>query len=95
MVGVHIADVSHVIAPFDPLFKEAEERATSLYFPEAQVPMLPESISQNLCSLIQGKVRPAISFLLHLSRDGDLLDSKITPSIIEVKKRLNILLNKI
>lgn len=88
MIGVHIADVTQAITPFDPMFKEAEERATSLYFPESQVPMLPESIAHNLCSLIKGRVRPAISFLLLVDPDGRLLNTKITPSLIQVKKRL-------
>ena len=88
MVGVHIADITQVISPFDPLFKEAEERATSLYFPESQVPMLPESVAHNICSLIEGRVRPAISFLLLVSPEGRLLHTKITPSVIQVKQRL-------
>lgn len=88
IVGVHIADVTHVIAPGGLLFREAEERSTSLYFPESQVPMLPEPVAHDLCSLIAGKIRPAISFLIHLSHDGELLDSKITPSVIQVKRQL-------
>lgn len=88
LLGIHIADVTTVTSPGDPLFKEARERATSLYFPEGQVPMLPESLSQEISSLICGKVRPAISFLIHIDREGILINSKIIPSIIEVKKRL-------
>ena len=87
-VGVHIADVTAVTTPGDPLFQEARERATSLYFPEGQIPMLPESLSQEVCSLIEGKVRPAISYLIELGKDGALLGSKIVPSIIQVKRRL-------
>ncbi|MHB8789270.1 MAG: ribonuclease catalytic domain-containing protein [Desulfobulbaceae bacterium] len=88
LVGVHIADVSQVIAPNDLLFREAQERATSLYFPENQIPMLPEAIAHDLCSLVQGRTRPALSFLLHLSPEGELLHSRITPSVIEVKRQL-------
>ena len=88
LVGVHIADVTTVTSPGDLLFQEARERATSLYFPEGQVPMLPESLSQEVCSLVCGKVRPAISFLIHLDRDGELINSKIVPSVIQVKRRL-------
>jgi len=88
LVGVHIADVSQVIAPNDLLFQEAQERATSLYFPENQIPMLPEAIAHNLCSLVQGRARPALSFFMHLSPEGELLDTKITPSVIEVKRQL-------
>ena len=88
LVGVHIADVTHVIAPADPLFSEARERATSIYFPEGQVPMLPESLSQGICSLIPDTPRPAISFLIHLAHNGNLLGCKIIPSVIQVKRRL-------
>lgn len=88
LVGVHITDVSRVVTPNDVLFREAQERATSLYFPENQIPMLPEAIAHNLCSLVQGRPRPALSFLLHLSPDGELLRTKIIPSVIEVKRQL-------
>ncbi len=88
LIGIHIADVTAVISPGDPLFREARERSTSLYFPDGQVPMLPESVSHNICSLIEGQDRPAISFLIHLSSEGELLSRKIVPSLIRVQKRL-------
>lgn len=88
LVGVHIADVSQVIAPNDLLFREAQERATSLYFPENQIPMLPEAIAHDLCSLVQGRPRPSLSFLMLLSPEGELLNTRITPSVIEVKRQL-------
>lgn len=88
LIGVHIADVTTVVAPGDPLFREARERATSLYFPDTLVPMLPESIAHDACSLIQGQDRPAISFLMHMSFAGELLSRKIVPSIIRVRQRL-------
>ena len=88
LIGIHIADVSRVIAPGDPLFREARERTTSLYFPEGQVPMLPESIAHGLCSLVQGRVRPAISFLIHISHEGEILRTRIVPSVITIKRQL-------
>ncbi|MDD3619738.1 MAG: ribonuclease R [Desulfobulbaceae bacterium] len=88
VVGVHIADVTHIVAPGGPLFREAESRGTSLYFPDGQVPMLPERIANSLCSLVADRVRPAISFFLHLDHDGELLDTKITPSVIQVTRQL-------
>lgn len=88
LIGVHIADVTTVVSPGDPLFNEARERATSLYFPDSQVPMLPESIAHGICSLVQGQDRPAISFLMHMSFDGELISRKIVPSLIRVQKRL-------
>ncbi len=88
LIGVHIADVTAVIKPGDPLFKEAQERATSLYFPDSQVPMLPESIAHETCSLILGQDRPAMSFLMHLSSDAQLISRKIVPSLVRVQKQL-------
>ena len=89
LIGIHIADVSAVIRPDDELFQEARERATSLYFPDSQVPMLPESIAHDACSLVQGQERPAISFLIHLSQSGEMVSKKIVPSIIRVQQQLS------
>ncbi len=88
LVGIHIADVTAVVTPGDRLFNEARERATSLYFPDSQVPMLPESIAHDTCSLIQDEDRPTISFLLHMSFEGELINRKIVPGLINVKQRL-------
>jgi len=89
LVGIHISDVSYFITPRDPLFAEAMERATSLYFPEGQIPMLPRELSQGIFSLIKDRVRPAISFLVKLSPDAEIISSKIVPSVIRVKRRLS------
>ncbi|GAB4338678.1 MAG: ribonuclease R [Desulfobulbaceae bacterium] len=87
-IGIHIADVSAVLSPADPLFLEARERATSLYFPDCQVPMLPESIAHDLCSLVQDRDRPVISFLLNFTQQGELRSRKIVPALIRVRERL-------
>ncbi len=87
-VGIHIADVSRFIRPGDPLFVESQERATSLYFPEGHIPMLPTILSQGVCSLIKGKPRPAMSFIINMDREGNILNSSITRSVIEVKRQL-------
>ncbi len=89
LVGIHIADVSHFIAPRDILFTEAMERATSLYFPEGQIPMLPRELSKGVFSLIKNRIRPAISFLVTLSPAAEIIRSKIVASVIEVKERLS------
>jgi len=89
LVGIHISDVSFFITPKDPLFSEAMERSTSLYFPEGQIPMLPRELSQGVFSLIKDRVRPAISFLVKLSADEEILSSKIVPSVIQVKRQLS------
>lgn len=86
-VGVHIADVSYFIHPRDPLFFEAQERATSLYFPEGHIPMLPTSLSQGVCSLLKDRPRPAMSFLINLDREADIVNFSIVRSVIQVKRQ--------
>ncbi|NQS71829.1 MAG: RNB domain-containing ribonuclease [Desulfobulbaceae bacterium] len=88
-VGIHITDVSWHVSPQGPLFLEAQERATSLYFPEGHVPMLPEKISLDLCSLIRGHIRPAFSFLLTINEAAEILQTRIVPSVISVQRQLS------
>ncbi|PIE03388.1 MAG: ribonuclease R [Acidobacteria bacterium] len=88
LVGVHISDVAHYVHPGDPLFLETMNRATSIYFPEGQVPMLPRHLSQGICSLIQGELRAAFSFMILLSPEAKVLRVRIYPSIIKVARRL-------
>jgi len=90
-VGIHIADVTAGVKKGDPLFKTALERGTSLYFADGQVPMLPPKFSEGFCSLIAGKVRPAITYLVTLKPDGEVVDYKIIRSVVEVKRRLSYL----
>ncbi len=87
-IGIHITDVSSFISPRDPLFAEAQERCTSLYFPEGQVPMLPESLSQGVFSLIQGRPRPVLSFLVRMTAEGEILGTSLTPAVVTVKRQL-------
>ena len=89
LVGVHISDVTRVIKPGSPLFEEALARGISIYCPEGTVPMLPESISEGLLSLIAGKPRAAMSFMILLSPLGEVLDFRVSPSVVEVKRQLN------
>ena len=88
LVGVHISDVAHYVRPEDPLFMEALRRGTSIYFPEGQIPMLPRHLSQGICSLIQGELRAALSFMILLSPDAEVLRIRIYPSVIKVARRL-------
>lgn len=88
LVGIHISDVAHYVRPEDPLFLEAMQRGTSIYFPEGQIPMLPRHLSQGICSLIQGELRAALSFMILLSKDAEVLRVRIFPSIIKVARRL-------
>ena len=88
LVGIHISDVANYVKPGDALFQEAMNRGTSIYFPERQIPMLPRHLSQGICSLIQGETRAAMSFMILLSENGDVLKVRIHPSIIRVARRL-------
>ena len=88
LIGVHISDVAHYVHPGDPLFQEALNRGTSLYFPEGQIPMLPRHLSQGVCSLIQNELRAAMSFMMHFSNETESISTRIYPSIIKVARRL-------
>jgi ribonuclease R len=70
IVVVAIADVSWYVRPASPLDREALKRGNSVYFPDRVVPMLPERISNDLCSLREGEDRPAIAVRMVFSRDG-------------------------
>ncbi len=89
MVGIHITDVAHYIKPGDPLFQEAVRRVTSIYFADGRVPMLPPEISEGVCSLIAGQDRPAMSFMVLLNEEGEVLDYDIYASIVKVDRQLS------
>jgi ribonuclease R len=74
IVTVAIADVSFYVRPGSALDKEALDRGNSVYFPDRVVPMLPERISNDLCSLRQGEDRPALACRMRLGKDGHKLD---------------------
>ncbi|PYS39381.1 MAG: ribonuclease R [Acidobacteria bacterium] len=87
-LGVHIADVSQFVAAGSPMDIEAQCRGTSVYFPDRVIPMLPEKVSNQLCSLNPKVDRLAISVMMHLSRTGDVLDYSFHKSIIHSKERM-------
>lgn len=87
-LGVHIADVSHFVAPDSAMDIEARCRGTSVYFPDRVLPMLPEKVSNNLCSLNPKTDRLALSVIMHLSRTGEVLDYSFHKSIIFSKERM-------
>ncbi len=88
LVGIHISDVSHYLKPGTPLYKASLERTTSLYFADGTVPMLPHDLSENIFSLVQGKDRPAVSFLVEISPEGAILSHKIVRSVVKVTRQL-------
>ena len=87
-LGVHIADVSHYVRPGTPLWNEAAERATSVYLPGCTIPMLPERISNGLCSLRPDEDRLTLSVFMDLDADANVLDFRIARSVIRSAKRL-------
>jgi len=88
LLGVHIADVSHYVRPGSALDREAFERGTSVYFPDLTLPMLPERLSNGLCSLRPRVPRLTMSALLDIDRDGRVRKAEFTPSIIKTAHRM-------
>ncbi|WP_232226112.1 ribonuclease R [Salinisphaera hydrothermalis] len=85
---VAIADVSHYVDQDSPLDAEAQRRATSVYFPDHVVPMLPEALSNGLCSLNPEVDRLAIVCEMRLDRSGELKSSKFYSAVIRSHARL-------
>ncbi len=88
-LGVHIADVSHFVRPKTALDAEAFERATSVYFPDRVIPMLPEELSNDVCSLRPNRKRLALSCLMEIDKFGEVVDSQIYPSVIKSHAKLS------
>ncbi len=86
-LGVHIADVSHYVRTGSPIDREALERGTSLYLPGLTVPMLPEILSNDLCSLMPGVDRLALSCYM-IVRGGKIIDHHLCRSVIHSHARL-------
>lgn len=87
-VGVHISDVAALIPIGSDLDRCAEAKGTSLYLARRLIPMLPPALSHGALSLKQGLDRPAISMLGTFDREGNLIDSRFTLSLVCVKRRL-------
>lgn len=85
---VHIADVSHFVQPESPVDKEAYKRGTSFYFPEFAIPMLPEELSNNLCSLRPNEDRLTLTAKIFYTKDGKRKKSELYRSIINSDRRL-------
>ncbi|MFT5730409.1 MAG: ribonuclease R [Desulforhopalus sp.] len=84
---VSIADVSHFVKPGSPIDKEAYQRGTSVYFPGRVIPMLPEKLSNNLCSLVPHEDRYTVSAILDFNQEGKLTDKTFARSIIHSQQR--------
>lgn len=87
-IGVHIADVSYFVKPDSALDSEAFKRGTSVYLPDQVIPMLPEQLSNGLCSLKEDADRLAFSAIITLDDDANVIRARFTPSVIRSNKRL-------
>lgn len=86
-IGVHIADVSHFVQEGSELDQSAYERATSVYLPDRVNPMLPEKISNFLCSLRPNEEKYSFSCVFEMSPEGKIKDTWIGRTVIESDKR--------
>ena len=87
LIGIHIADVSHFFNIRTTINKEAEKRATSIYLVDRTIPMLPEKLSNNLCSLKPNVDRLTYSVIIKFDIDFSIIDYWIGRTVIHSKKR--------
>ncbi|MEJ5350599.1 MAG: ribonuclease R [Melioribacteraceae bacterium] len=87
LLGVHIADVSHYVRENSATYKEALKRGTSVYLVGKVIPMLPEKLSNQICSLVPGKDRLTFSVLAEVTPTGKIVNYEIHKSIINSKRR--------
>lgn len=87
LLSVHIADVAFHVRPGTELDKEALLRGTSVYFPGYVIPMLPENLSNNLCSLVPNQKRKTLTCEMLISKRGSVLKASVYPSMICSKRR--------
>src|SRR5215471_8642909 len=88
LLQVHIADVAHYVHPESPLDREARLRGNSVYFIDRAVPMLPESLSNGICSLKPREERLVVSAILNFDAAGQLLTAAMVPGVIRSAERM-------
>lgn len=86
-IGIHIADVSHYVSINSNLDKEALQRGNSVYFVGGVIPMLPEKLSNNICSLVPNKDRMTYSVIVEITSRGKVENYQIKKTIINSKRR--------
>lgn len=86
-IGIHIADVTHYVTPGDPIDTEAENRATSVYLVDRTVPMLPEKLSNFLCSLRPNEDKLCFSAVFEITDLGELVDEWFGRTVIHSDMR--------
>lgn len=87
-LSVHIADVAYYVSNGSPLDLEAVERGNSTYFPGKCIPMLPEELSNELCSLRPQVIRLTVSVLMEFDSEGNLVQHEIVRGFIKSRKRM-------
>jgi ribonuclease R len=85
---VHIADVTQYVTPGTAIDLEARLRGTSVYFPDRAVPMLPQELSTDICSLRPGEDRLVLSCIMMIDPDGEIRSYEVTPGVIRSLRRM-------
>ena len=88
-LGIHIIDVGACIRNGDTVDMAARQRGSSIYMPDDKLPMIPPSLSEDLCSLKEGQLRPGVSTLVQMNRFFEVQDYQIVPSVIKVHQQMS------